>query len=250
VVLSAIACFSGLGSCTYGGEDDPGLAGRSIDEEFRLIATDPAAGRIDVPPGWHIELRFDGPPDPDTAIPANVRVFAGLIEITGEIMLDLLDQLVRFIPSSPLRPRLRHQVYVHRSLRGLNGVQLADTVVFNFTTSDDTATPPRTPRPQVPGSQVQAEVFNRCSSCHRPPDPPARVDLSSLGDAVGTLRGVPSSYGSRLRVAPGDHTRSYLMMKLLGVGGFVGFRMPATGPPLTRKELRLVASWIDGGARP
>lgn len=248
-LVAAVACSF---SCTYGPgtDDDPGLVGRSADESFALVATDPAAGKTGVSTGWHIELRFDGPPDPDTAIPANVRVFAGLIETTGEIELDLLDQWVRFIPSSPLRSRLRHQVYVHRSLRGLNGVSLEDTVVYNFTTGDDAATPSPPQRPDVAGSQVQAEVFSRCASCHAPPAPPARVDLSALSAAVDTLRRVPASYGSKLRVAPGDHARSYLMMKLLGSGGFVGFRMPATGSPLTRKELRLVASWIDGGARP
>jgi len=64
------------------------------------------------------------------------------------------------------------------------------------------------------------------------------------------LRNVAVSHGSKRRVFVGDHARSYLMFKLLGVGGYVGFPMPPDRPALRRADLRRVVTWIDGGATP
>lgn len=238
--------------CTYEHDTDrePGLTA-AIEPAFELLTTDPKPGQHGVSTGTSIQLGLSAAPDPDTVVAANVRVFAGLVETPGRLTLDLLDRRVRFTPLSTLRPNLRHQVYVHRSLRGLNGASLGETVIFNFTTGDTDTTQPETAPPGATGAGVQTDLFaKRCATCHRQPDPPAWVDLSSVQSSVASLRGRPASFGGKLRVAPYDHARSYLTLKLLGEGGFVGFRMPATGQRLARNQLRMVTSWIDAGALP
>jgi mono/diheme cytochrome c family protein len=235
--------------CTYASDeaDTAGLiAGRP--QTFELASTSPAAGASDVSPNSPIDLVFSVPPDSDTVNGASVRVFAGLIETLGYLQVDLLDQRIRFTPPEPLRPRLRHQVYVHRSLAGLNGARLVQTIVFNFTTGAEDRLPPPPPPAAVDPAAVQAVWDRHCSSCHRPPGAPDMVDLSSPQAARLSLRGAPSAYAGRLRVDPGSHASSYLMLKLLGVGGFLGFPMPPAGPTLPRDTLRQIASWIDEGA--
>jgi len=235
--------------CTYASDeaDTVGLvAGRP--QTFELTSTSPAAGASDVSPNSPIDLVFSVPPDSDTVNSASVRVFAGLIETLGYLHVDLLDRRIRFTPTEPLRPRLRHQVYVHRSLTGLNGAQLVQTVVFNFTTGQEDRLPPPPPPAAVDPAAVQAVWDRHCSSCHSPPGAPDGVDLSSPQTARLSLWGAPSAHPGRLRVDPGSHASSYLMLKLLGVGGFVGFPMPPADPTLPRDALRRIASWIDEGA--
>ena len=235
--------------CTYASDegDNVGLiAGQP--QTFELTSTTPAAGTSNVSPNSPIDLVFSVPPDSDTVNGASVRVFAGLIETLGFLHVDLLDRRIRFTPTEPLRPRLRHQVYVHRSLAGLNGAQLAETVVFNFTTGEEDRLPAPPPPAPVDPAAVQDLWDRHCTSCHSPPDAPDGVDLSSPQAARLSLRGAPSGHAGRVRVDPGSHASSYLMLKLLGVGGFVGFPMPPAGPTLPRDDLRRTASWIDEGA--
>lgn len=235
--------------CTYAADEgDPvGLiAGQP--QTFGLASTSPGAGASDVSPNRPIDLVFTVPPDSDTVNGASVRVFAGLIETLGRLQVDLLDRRIRLTPTEPLRPRLRHQVYVHRSLAGLNGARLVETIVFNFSTGSEDRLPLPPPQPAVDPATVQALWDRHCSSCHGPPDAPDGVDLSSPTAARHSLRGVPSAHATKKRVDPGSHASSYLMLKLLGVGGFVGFPMPPAGPMLARDDLRRIASWIDEGA--
>jgi hypothetical protein len=69
---------------------------------------------------------------------------------------------------------------------------------------------------------------------------------------VGRRASNPSARAAgRLRVVPGESTRSFLSDKVLGtllVGE--GARMPLDRPGLPIAERRLLVSWIDGGAPP
>ena len=245
VIATLLAQCTG---CTY--PTDDGRLKDVASQRFQLVRTVPPAGALHVSPGAPVDLLFDAPPDADTVVTANVRVFSGLIETAGTVKADLLDRRVRFTPTRPLRTSLRHQVYVHHSLAGLNGVELGQTVVFDFTTGEADRRPPAPEPEQVTASSLQGLWDGQCRSCHGPPGPPASLDLSTPTAALGSLKGVPSSYGNRVRVAPGAHAKSYLMLKLLGAGGYVGFPMPPDGPQLPRDDLRRIASWIDGGASP
>ena len=250
-----LLCVSGLlitlTGCTYGGEDEPGLANDSPRQSFALVATEPRAGATGVAPRTSISLRFDNPPDIATVTPSRVRVFSGRVEFLGSLEVHLVDQWIRFVPAVPLRSRLRYQVFIGPDLRGLNGAAFGAWAMFNFTTGREQAAPAQPAPDAVSFSQVHSEILSPgCASCHAPPDPIAGVDLSSPEGAIATLRGVRSRFGQMLRIVPGRHAESYLMLKLLGQGRIAGFPMPPRGRPLNRNQLRQVAAWIDAGARP
>jgi hypothetical protein len=246
--LTLAICAACATACTY--ERDPHLSPASSEETtFRVVGTAPRAGSIDVSRTGPIEVFFSHPPAAATVVASHVRVYTGLIEVNGDLEADLLRRSVRFTPGSPMRADLRHQVFVHPDLGGLNGATLGGRVVFDFTTGTAVRAPPA-PLPTVTSSEVQkAWQAAGCTrgGCHRPSYPPAGVDLSTAAAARRTLVGVESGSG-KVRVVAGDHARSYLMLKLLGEGGIDGFRMPSGGARLSNQRLRLVADWIDGGA--
>lgn len=99
-------------------------------------------------------------------------------------------------------------------------------------------------------SRVQAEVFTAScalSGCHAGPAPASGMDLSA-GRAYGQLVGVAAVGSTRLRVAPGDVSASYLASKIRGDATITGSRMPLGGPYLSSERERLVTDWIRRGA--
>ena len=232
-----------LAGCTYEGDLDPGEP-----QLFEIISYAPKPGEVGVDRNARLDLKFNVPPDAAHVASAYLRVFSGLYEKQGTLRVDLLERRVRFTPTTEMRSDLRYQVFVSARLRGLNGVALADNIFFDFTTGRSLGLPPR------PGADVSARalqpVWNgHCLSCHGAA-PRARVDLSSAAAAITSLKGVRAAGSHRQRVVPGDHAASYLMLKLLDQGGIAGHPMPPSGSPLSATQLRQVADWIDGGARP
>jgi hypothetical protein len=230
-----------LSGCTYFDEPAPAPG-------YRLLRSSPAAGELDVSRDRPIDLYFDAAPAAETVTPVDVRLFSGLIESPGTVTLDLLARRVRFRALVPLRASLRHQLWLNAGIRSLAGAALGAPVTFDFSTGAAADTPPEPPRPTVAARDLQP-IWTQCSACHGFASPRGGVDLSSPEAAVRTLSGVPSVRSGLQRVVPGDHSRSYLMRKLLDEGGTVGFPMPPEGPRLAPDRLREVADWIDGGAR-
>jgi hypothetical protein len=92
----------------------------------------------------------------------------------------------------------------------------------------------------------------RCSDgmCHSGRRPAAGMDLSSAAAAHASLVGVPGDCSDgRLRVAPGDPDRSYLIDKLRGRNLCRGVQMPNRGEALPESQILLIEDWICGGAR-
>ncbi len=237
-----------LWGCTYEGDPDPRPP--TTNTALEIVTYAPAPGATGVSRAAHIDLVFNAPPDGALVSSSHLRLFSGLYETIGTHKVDLLARRIRFSPTATLRGELRYEFYVSARIRGINGATLADNVFFDFTTGSGTQAPPAATPPAVTAKDVQAIWAARCISCHGAKAPPARVDLSTTAAALRSLEGVPSMGASRPRVVPGDHARSYLMLKLLDQGGITGFRMPPSGPALTAKQLRQVADWIDGGALP
>jgi hypothetical protein len=234
-------------ACTY--ERDPDLSPDGESATFRVVRTAPGAGAIDASRVGPIDVFFNRPPDGLTVVRSHLRVYTGLYEVDGTLHADLLERRVRFTPDEPMRANLRHRVFVHEDLGGTNGVSLGSRFVFDFTTGSTDRTPAG-PRPEVTTAQVlQVWRASGCarSGCHRGGAPPLGVELSTASAVRRTLVNIQGSHGGPL-VKPGDHARSYLMLKLLGEGGIYGFAMPPGDARLSRQQLRKVADWIDGGA--
>ena len=235
-----------IGGCTYEGDPDPRRA--HTDLTFSIVQYLPRPGQTEISRATHIDLTFNVAPDAAHVSAAYLRLFSGLYETQGTQKVDLLKRRIRFTPTSSLRGELRYQFFISAKHRGLNGANLADNIFFDFTTGSHSQPPPVSKLTPVTARDVQSLWSARCTSCHGPVDPPARVDLSSADATLRSLKGAPSSGAPRTRVVPGDHARSYLMLKLLNRGGVSGFPMPPAGPALSDQQLRQVADWIDGGA--
>jgi hypothetical protein len=102
---------------------------------------------------------------------------------------------------------------------------------------------------------IQAEVFSiscsTASTCHDANGPEQGLDLSSLAASEASLIDVDSTQvPTKVRVAPGDSSASYLMNKLLGVDIPLGTtRMPQLDPDgLCAPKIDAVEQWIDDGA--
>ncbi len=246
--LFLFPCFVFI-ACTY--ENDTRVGFSSAAGSFAFLQSSPAPGQINVPLNAPIDLFFDGPPAAETVTLGRVHLFSGLVEILGEVRVDLLDQRIRFSTTTLLSPNLRFQVYLSPDIRGLNGAKLGRSVIFDFSTAIETRIPAR-PVPEAPTVAHVQQLWDRycTSSCHRPPLPEAGVDLSAPSAVIETLKNVPSSQAQIRRILPYDHAKSYMMRKLLGKGGFIGLPMPPTGLQVARHELRQIAEWIDGGAAP
>lgn len=103
--------------------------------------------------------------------------------------------------------------------------------------------------PPASSSEVRAVLLAyRCEGCHAggATDPFPNLSL----DPVGAMRDVDSMQCSPVRklIAPGSPETSYLMHKLLGTDLCSGERMPGTMVMLKEDELKIVGSWIAGGA--
>jgi hypothetical protein len=234
-----------VSACTYDAD-----ATSSDSARFRLVESVPTAGDIAVCRACNIDLAFNIPPAAETAIARNIRIFTGLYEVFGDLKTDLIERRVRFTPAAPMRPNLRHQVFLHEDLQGVDGARLGEHLIFDFTTGTHDRTPWEPPPNGSSASALSTWTEAGCQrgGCHRSPNPPAGVDLSSAQAMRRSLVNIPAGPSGQTRIVPGDHARSYLMLKLLGEGGTVGFSMPPGGPRLPRSRLRQVADWIDAGA--
>ena len=92
-------------------------------------------------------------------------------------------------------------------------------------------------------SDVAAILLGRCAMCHAPGgimgDPPENYRLDSYAETVSGM--------DRVRVVPGNALASELYRR---VADYAIPRMPFNGPPfLSDEEIKLVAQWINDGAR-
>ena len=100
---------------------------------------------------------------------------------------------------------------------------------------------------------IQPRVFEpNCvlSACHGGDQPQLGLDLGSVAAAESSLVSVNSvEVPTKLRVAPGDSSASYIVNKLLGVDMAVGTeQMPFQGTPLCDARIDAIRAWIDAGA--
>ncbi|HYQ43041.1 MAG TPA: PKD domain-containing protein [Polyangiaceae bacterium] len=98
-------------------------------------------------------------------------------------------------------------------------------------------------------ADVQSIVDANCIGCHSGARPARGLDLVDIRTSVGVAA---SGCASKLRIAPGQPARSYLVDKLMGLAQdgacFSGRQMPLNKPPLAASDIAIISAWIDAGA--
>lgn len=99
---------------------------------------------------------------------------------------------------------------------------------------------------------VIQNIFNaHCISCHSGSTPPQGQNLSDSLAYLNIVDVASHQQPAIKRIAPGDTTNSYLIMKIQGSPGISGLRMPRNGPPyLTTAQIDSIRSWVFNGALP
>lgn len=89
------------------------------------------------------------------------------------------------------------------------------------------------------------------SGCHAGSAPQANQNLSesTAYENIVNIQSVEAP--SKMRIAPGDTSNSYLFEKITSNSPTVGVRMPADGPPyLSEAQIDTIRIWILNGAPP
>jgi hypothetical protein len=247
-LLAFISCAL-LAACASLGDAIPFAA--EPPTPFGLSSSSPANSQTDVPIDTTIDLYFTTVPNPDSVQRDSVIVVSGAVRVDGRLGVDLVERRIRFVPAEELLPELSYEVGLAADLSDLGGNRLKASRVIGFRTGWRKEGPWPPPPPVEFSTVVAPLLAGRCAgaTCHQGASSPLGLDLGSAEAALATLVEVRSrQQPSLLRVAAADHTRSYLMRKLLAVPGLVGEPMPRAGSPLAEADLRLLRDWIDQGA--
>jgi hypothetical protein len=131
----------------------------------------------------------------------------------------------------------KHHIPLWRTSAGNSGVVYLAMILLPFNLLAETEMP----------EEIIAMFENKCafSGCHAGPSSGNNLDLTEES-AYNALVAQPSEDFPEIPlVKPGEPLNSYLMMKLVGVSSIKGAKMPKGDEPLSRAELRAIASWIQ-----
>ena len=224
------------------------------------MKTVPLPNSTEVPTDVTFRITFNDLPDPDTVRSGTILLTTGYFWVPGTYGVDLIDKAAFMRPIRPLVPKLGYSLHLRPALGSLAGCPGSSEDIEFITGEGGTGAPPPEP---APFASVQGIFGARCggAGCHLAADdasgclpaPAAGLSLCA-SEAWDSLVSVPSRQDSSLRrVEPGDSARSYLLRKVLPsptggpITGVAGQREPP-GDPLPEDQLRIIASWIDGGA--
>ena len=93
-------------------------------------------------------------------------------------------------------------------------------------------------------TNILNDVFISCSSCHLNGATSGGLDLSNYENIVNATSTKEPNF---MLIKPGVPDSSYLYMKVTGVEGITGSRMPLGGK-LSAEQLDLLRDWILAGA--
>ena len=256
--MVAAGALSATFGCSYPTSESPysGACARLLP-----VASVPAPNAVGVPTDVVFRITFNDYPDPDTVRSDSILLTTGFFWVPGTYGVDLIGKAAVVRPIRPLSPDLGYSIHLRPALASLSGCPGPTEEIEFLTGAGPTGDPP----PETPPfAAVQAIFDTTCGNgCHLDLAAPggcvatAAAGLSlCAGDAWDALIGVRSRQTDQLQlVQPGDSARSYLLRKLLPattdsgrLPGVYGQREPP-GAPLPEDQLRLIAAWIDGGAR-
>jgi len=237
-----------LSGCSF--EDDSDNRQGHATQPFSYSAAEPTPGSTGVARGTRVRVLFSQPPDGDSVSGLRVRLFTGRYEALGKVRVDLLERSITFTPGTLLRPSLRYLLRVSKEVTDLAGRNLNKDLVLDFTTGLQERAPYPPDPPAPTGQQAMAVFKASCARCHGGAAAPMGLRLDTMDEVQRTAVERRASLSGRTLIRSGEHARSYLLFKLMNRGGTVGFPMPPDGKKLSTANLKLLAQWIDGGAKP
>ena len=220
----------------------------------------PRATAVGVPTDVVIRVTFNDYPDPDTVRSNSLLLTTGYFWVPGTYGVDLIGKAAVVRPISWLSPDLGYGLHLRPALSSLAGCP-GTSEEIEFITGYGPASEP-VPAP-TPFAEVQAIFEARCAGgCHLAEDggggcaddPAGDLSLCAADSWNSLVQAKSHQTDALLLVQPGDSARSYLLRKLLPTAdggrlpGVAGHRDPP-GDPLSEPQLRLIAAWIDAGAR-
>jgi hypothetical protein len=246
--LASILGLGPLAGCAEVGETVPFIG--PTPGIFQVVRTPMPAPGDGMPLDSPIDVLFNQAPFPDS-FAGRFAVSSGPVGVTGSIGFDLIEKRARFTPARPLQPDLRYRVLVRAGAEGFDRARLPADATLVFSTGRATGGgPPSRPRPGLASEILPATFAPRCAGagpCHGAASAAAGLDLSSASGVLASAVSRPSVEAPEvLRIAPGDHARSLLVWKMLGLPRTASANAPHGDAPLA--ELRAIADWIDGGA--
>lgn len=260
-----LAATLGGGACSSptGEETSPYAASDAL--PFRVLASDPQAGAIDVVRDGWISLRFSDFPDLRTLYFPSVRIGPRGTSVQYTAQVDLVTRQLRLRPRSPLLPGTDVLVDVGSALRSLAGQPLERSYRIVFRTGDRLL-PPTPPAQTVRLADLLGPggaLAGRCTqgACHsgssgRHPAADLPLDIASGGidgARAALLSGRRRGVDGVPLVDVGSPETSYLLRKLLAAQPHAftrieGSPMPPFSDALSDEALQTIDAWIRGGA--
>jgi len=261
VLIAALAAVIGAlaPACSYPTAESP-YPGQCF--PLQPVAIVPAPNSVAVPTDVQFRITFNDYPDPDTVRSDSLLLTTGYFCVPGNYGADLIGKAAVMSPIRGLSANVGYGLHLRPVLSSLSGCP-GTIEDIEFRTAAGPAGHPAAVAASF-DADIQPIFEARCAGgCHLgteddvagcAPAPAGGLSLCAA-DSWAALVGQPSNQTVALRrVEPGDSARSYLLRKLLpatGTGGPIagvyGQREPP-GDPLPEDQLRLIASWIDGGA--
>lgn len=95
-------------------------------------------------------------------------------------------------------------------------------------------------------NEVAAILKANCSvtGCHRGSYPKKKLNLETDKFLKSVLDIKSQEIDTLKRVDTKNPAKSYLLMKIKGVKGIKGWRMPDDAPPLKKEEIKAIEDWI------
>jgi len=225
------------------------------------VAFVPKPTAVGVPTDVVLRITFNDYPDPDTVRSNTMLLTTGYFWVPGSYGVDLIGKAAVVRPISWLSPDLGYSLHLRPALSSLAGCSGTSEEIEFITGNGPAGDPPPEP---PPFADVQAIFEARCANgCHLAEDgsggcvdaPAGDLSLCAADSWASLVPAKSHQTDALLLVQPGDSARSYLLRKLLPatadggrLPGVAGHRDPP-GDPLSEPQLRLIAAWIDAGAR-
>jgi hypothetical protein len=244
VIRSLAALIFAAGGCM--GPSDA-LFGSSAITPLQLIETHPADGAEGIATDATIELTFNQPVDP-RHVAGGWSLRTGGVGVTSVATVDLPARKLRIRAARGMSNNQHYILVLGPPLRSFDAAPLELPAPIRFLTGLGPAgAPPPPPSPSLRAQVLPAFALAGCerASCHAGATPARGLDLARAEGLLAAVGRLSQNEPGQKVVTSEVHATSYLLWKGMGLPRTVGHRTPV----LTPDGARVVADWIDAGAK-